>query len=1425
MPLPTGARSVLCVDTTALSSGINAEYSHLQIDPSTYDQSHLLVRFDDVVASPTDYFQAKSNNAFRGMDIAASLPLASSLQKIRLGAGLTVDTAIDILQQDPNVLYAEPDYVVRVAGPATDPRFDEQWDFHNSGQTGGTLDADIDAPEAWDVTTGTGSTLVAVIDTGVDYLHPDLADNIWVNQGEIPNNGIDDDDNGYVDDVHGYDFFNEDGDPMDDNDHGTHVAGTIGAIGNNGEGIAGINWDVQIMALKFLGSDGSGTTSDAIEAIQYAIDNGAHISNNSWGGDPFSQALFDVIDQARLQSHIFVAAAGNGNLLGIGLDNDVTPFYPSGYDLDNIVAVAATDDTDDIALFSNFGTTTVDLGAPGVSILSTTRNNTYGLSSGTSMAAPHVTGALSLVRDHVPGLTYVQVIDRVLASVDLVSSLAGITVTGGRLNLAAALIPDTFGPQVVDIQPNGLTLDPLDSLNVRFDESIDPSTFTLDDIEQFTGPEGDISVLNLQAVAGTNDRQFTLSFPMQTVPGDYELTISPDILDRFGNVMDQDDDGIGGELFDDRFIGAFTLADTVARFDFGTGSSPLAAGYTRITRDDNYDSGIGYGWQSGLVFQIDRVLGDDMTRDVHYFSDSTFGLDVSNGEYDVIVTMGDTGQPHEQMGVFLEGVQVDEVDNASGETITRTYRVSVGDEQLNLRLLDLGGSDPWAVINGLDVVFAGPDLSGPRVASVDLAGTVAGPVDRIVLSFSETIDENTFTLADVVLLEGPAGTIVPAAVNRLENSQYEVVFAAQNNPGEYHLVISPDIADLSGNLMDQDGDGLGAENPDDQFETMFSLEPGPQYVGRFDFGTGSSPLAAGYTRITRDDNYDSGIGYGWQSGLVFQIDRVLGDDMTRDVHYFSDSTFGLDVSNGEYDVIVTMGDTGQPHEQMGVFLEGVQVDEVDNASGETITRTYRVSVGDEQLNLRLLDLGGSDPWAVINGLDVVFAGPDLSGPRVASVDLAGTVAGPVDRIVLSFSETIDENTFTLADVVLLEGPAGTIVPAAVNRLENSQYEVVFAAQNNPGEYHLVISPDIADLSGNLMDQDGDGLGAENPDDQFETMFSLEPGPQYVGRFDFGTGSSPLAAGYTRITRDDNYDSGIGYGWQSGLVFQIDRVLGDDMTRDVHYFSDSTFGLDVSNGEYDVIVTMGDTGQPHEQMGVFLEGVQVDEVDNASGETITRTYRVSVGDEQLNLRLLDLGGSDPWAVINGLDVVFAGPDPSASADFDANNQVDGLDFLLWQQGFGIPMPNATKVDGDADNDQDVDGDDLIVWETQYGVTTAPLTAASIAALSQDDRVAETDVQRNLYPPPDASLVDAAMAHWHLEHFMAEADDFVAEEENSTPLESLDAALIDTNVWTTNGRVAISSVPRSHEEETNDANQLAERALANDLFNRSLVSVFR
>lgn len=289
-------------------------------------------------------------------------------QQVKLPPGVGIEEALELYLEDPDVEHAEPNYLVYAnIAPPDDTHFNRLWGLHNTGQnvngTSGTDDADIDAPEAWDVTTGSSAVVVAVIDSGVDVNHPDLAANIWTNPGEIAGNGIDDDENGYVDDVNGWDFFINDNDPRDANGHGTHVAGTIAAAGNNAAGVTGVSWSAQIMALRFLDAWGGGTTANAIAAIEYADAMGADIINNSWGGGAYSQFLKDAIDACNA---LVVCAAGNS-----GSNNDSIPHYPSSYSSANIIAVAAGDQDDNRAYFSNYGLLSVDVAAPGTNVYST----------------------------------------------------------------------------------------------------------------------------------------------------------------------------------------------------------------------------------------------------------------------------------------------------------------------------------------------------------------------------------------------------------------------------------------------------------------------------------------------------------------------------------------------------------------------------------------------------------------------------------------------------------------------------------------------------------------------------------------------------------------------------------------------------------------------------------------------------------------------------------------------------------------------------------------------------------------------------------------------------------------------------------------------------------------------------------------------
>src|SRR5713226_6285685 len=421
-------------------------------------------REDRILVKPNPGADLTQLHAALGTRVLSTFAAIGGLQTLELAPGADAQTLIVLYQQSGLVEYAEPDFIVAASLTPNDARYLDGtlWGLYNTGIYGGVPGADISAPEGWDSQNTASNIIVAVIDTGARYTHEDLAGNMWVSPGESgrdalgldkSTNGMDDDGDGYIDDVHGINAILGTGIPWDDHGHGTHVSGTIGAVGNNRVGVVGVAWNVQLMACKFLDATGHGSISDAITCIDYARKKGAKIINASWGDyltAPFngilpdlhnnpakSQALHDAIASARDAGIIFVAACGND-----GTDNDAHPLYPASYtDLDNILAVAATDRTDTRAGFSNFGATTVALGAPGTAIFSCWKgsDSDYSELNGTSMAANHVSGACAIVWAHYPTNNYRQIINRILSGVDPLPSLAGKCATGGRLNLQKAL--------------------------------------------------------------------------------------------------------------------------------------------------------------------------------------------------------------------------------------------------------------------------------------------------------------------------------------------------------------------------------------------------------------------------------------------------------------------------------------------------------------------------------------------------------------------------------------------------------------------------------------------------------------------------------------------------------------------------------------------------------------------------------------------------------------------------------------------------------------------------------------------------------------------------------------------------------------------------------------------------------------------------
>ncbi|HKR01850.1 MAG TPA: S8 family peptidase [Pyrinomonadaceae bacterium] len=358
--------------------------------------------------------------------------------------GISAEEVAEEYSSLEEVEYAEPVFKVTAdhGSPskhkhANDAKFSEQWSLENTGQGGGKAGADIGALQAWFKTTGSSKVVVAVLDSGVDYRHLDLINNIWVRPPDMA--AYVDDELGEFNDEHGFNATDRLRDPMDDNGHGTHCAGIIGAEGNNNFGIAGINWKVEIMPLKFLAANGSGTTKDAIEAINYVIERkrkgvNVRIISASWGSTQRSKALRDVIKQAGDEGILFVAAAGNN-----ADDSDKRPHFPAGYDLPNVVSVAALDRNDQLAGFSNYGAKSVHIAAPGAEIMSTWLDGEFKSLSGTSMATPEVAGVAALILSTNPNMSVKQLRDRLFASVDKLDSLKGKVSTGGRINAAKAV--------------------------------------------------------------------------------------------------------------------------------------------------------------------------------------------------------------------------------------------------------------------------------------------------------------------------------------------------------------------------------------------------------------------------------------------------------------------------------------------------------------------------------------------------------------------------------------------------------------------------------------------------------------------------------------------------------------------------------------------------------------------------------------------------------------------------------------------------------------------------------------------------------------------------------------------------------------------------------------------------------------------------
>ncbi|PCH97620.1 MAG: peptidase S8 [Gammaproteobacteria bacterium] len=614
--------------------------------------------------------------------------------------------ALEKLNKHPAVLYAEPDYILKANVIPNDTRFDELWGMHNTGQTGGVDDADIDAPEAWDISTGSRDVVVGVIDTGVDYTHPDLAANAWVNPGEIAGDGIDNDGNGYIDDVYGINAITNVGDPMDDNGHGSHVSGTIGATGNNGEGVVGVNHEVSIVGCKFLDAAGSGAGSDALKCMDYMIalkNNGVNVRvlNNSWGGGGSSQAMIDAINASEAADILFVAAAGND-----AVDNDANPSYPSSYEHGSVLSVASTTSTDAMSGFSQWGLTSVDMGAPGSAVLSTIPGG-YSSFSGTSMATPHVAGAAALVLSVNPELNVLELKELLMNSGDENADLAGKTVSGKRLNVYTALIDADPTPGFgLSVTPGSVMLTAGETATYSFD------------VSSIAEWDGDIALTLadslgsavLSAATITPGESFSLTVPTMadTAWGDYEFTVT----------------ATSGELVKEKTVSLYVNPQGLNDFTFNN--------TTPVDIPDNDATGI-----TSVI-----TINDDLT----VFSSSTF-LDITHTYIgDLIVKLtspaGTVATLHNQAGGSADDIAQSFTSSAfNGESTLGDWTLSIEDTFA----ADTGNLNNWSVTFSAlgDVAPAAPiagftyEANYLSVAFTDDSSDVNGDIVSWAWSFGD----------------------------------------------------------------------------------------------------------------------------------------------------------------------------------------------------------------------------------------------------------------------------------------------------------------------------------------------------------------------------------------------------------------------------------------------------------------------------------------------------------------------------------------------------------------------------------------------------------------------------------------------------------------------------------------------------------------
>jgi len=850
-----------------------------------YRSGYLLVKFKEEKMR-----QAEKEIASMGAYIEKTFRM-TRISVLKVPAGKELDTAKALLRAGL-VEYAEPDYIQRICAIPNDPQFPNQWGLNNP------QDTDIDAPEAWDISKGSKNVVVAVIDTGVDYNHEDLAANMWHNPGEIPNNGVDDDGNGYVDDYYGIDTFNGDGDPYDDNGHGTHVSGIIGAVGNNGIGVTGVNWNVSIMAIKFIGADGWGYTSGAIEALEYvmmmkSLGVNVKVTSNSWGSYWYSKALYDTIKMAGENNILFVAAAGNWH---VDADYEL-PLYPAAYDLPNIISVAATRSDGSLTSWTTYGRSSVDIAAPGEDILSTVPGNSYESWSGTSMATPFVSGVAALLLSTPQRANYNPV--SLKFNILFTAEYQGYPIlTGGRVNAYNALStpPNENKLHILILSPTSSG----GGIHRTAGQSIT--------IEAMVGNAGGI-VPGVVVTAKVGSASTTLK----------DDGIAPD---KFAG------DGVYTGSITLNEVGSFTLNVTASAT--GYTSASIAIPLT-VWLFNNYEfQSIQYNWIDISNTGMPLNLGDD--GEVIIMTD--FDINFYGGKYRMI-------------GIGSNGAIAFDDSPAWYYFNTRT-----------------GFKFGKMLLPFWDDLVTYPYSYLPSSSNVYVAELGTKP-NRVLI-----VQYNNVPLS---MYPDPAYSITFQVRFYENNSNIDIYYKDVTFFNEYYDQ-GPDKGGLATiGVQYSSSYGIYSEysfnKPVLSDGSAIRLKFVPKLY--FDMGTSTSPVAAGFTRVTESTTYGYS-GYGWTTTQQSR-DRGSPDDLRRDfVTNSQPGTFKVALPNGLYTVRIIVGDYQYAHDNIDIYVEGIlKVDDLTVGAGKFKEISLPVSISDGDLAITFRDDGGTDHNWVVNGIYIV----------------------------------------------------------------------------------------------------------------------------------------------------------------------------------------------------------------------------------------------------------------------------------------------------------------------------------------------------------------------------------------------------------------------------------------------------------------------